>query len=198
MTDSPTTTAVAPAEARPGKRERLVAAAGEVVYHQGVERATLAEIAHAADVPLGNVYYYFKTKDEILDALIDAHVRDIEETIADIERRHRTPKSRLKALVVLLADQGDSIAQYGCPHGSLCTELEKRTQGVDHSVGRLMEVPIAWAEKQFQSMGRQDAHELAVEFIVAYQGTAVLTHALRKPELMSDEARRLRRWIDGL
>ena len=198
MADLPTTTAVKASEARPGKRERLVAAAGEVVYHQGVEKATLAEIADAADVPLGNVYYYFKTKDEILDALIDSHVRDIEETIATIERRHRTPKGRLKALVGMLADQREMIAQYGCPHGSLCTELEKRTKGADHSVARLMQVPIAWAETQFRSMGRQDAHDLAFELIVAYQGTAVLTHALRQPELMSDEARRLKRWIDAL
>jgi AcrR family transcriptional regulator len=198
MTDLPTTTAVKATEARPGKRERLVAAAGEVVYHQGVEKATLAEIADAADVPLGNVYYYFKTKDEILDALIDSHVRDIEETITTIERRHRTPKGRLKALVGLLADRREMIAQYGCPHGSLCTELEKRTKGADHSVARLMQVPIAWAERQFQSMGRQDAHDLAVELMVSYQGTAVLTHDLRQPELMSDEARRLKRWIDAL
>jgi TetR/AcrR family transcriptional regulator, transcriptional repressor for nem operon len=198
MTDLPTSTALKAAEARPGKRERLVAAAGEVVYHQGVEKATLAEIADAADVPLGNVYYYFKTKDEILDALIDSHVRDVEETITTIERRHRTPKGRLKALVTLLADQRETIAQYGCPHGSLCTELEKRTEGADHSVARLMQVPIAWAEMQFQSLGRQDAHDLAVELIVAYQGTAVLTHVLRQPKLMSDEARRLKRWIDAL
>jgi hypothetical protein len=61
-----------------------------------------------------------------------------------------------------------------------------------------MQVPIAWAEKQFQSLGRQDAHDLAVELIVAYQGTAVLMHVLGQPKLMSDEARRLKRWIDAL
>ncbi len=147
---------------------------------------------------MGNVYYYFKTKDDILEALIDAYVGNIEETIATIERRHRTPKGRLKALVGVLVDQRDVIAQYGCPHGSLCTELEKRTKGADHSVARLMEVPIAWAQRQFEAIGRSDAHELAVELMVAYQGTAVLTHALRQPQLMSDEARRLKRWIDAL
>jgi TetR/AcrR family transcriptional regulator, transcriptional repressor for nem operon len=31
---------------------------------KGVERTTLADVAQAADVPVGNVYYYFKTKDE--------------------------------------------------------------------------------------------------------------------------------------
>ena len=69
---------------RPGKRERLVRAASELVHHQGVEKTTLAEIAEAADVPLGNVYYYFKTKDALLDAVVEAHVRGIEETIASL------------------------------------------------------------------------------------------------------------------
>ena len=57
MTDS------AVRDAAAGKRERLVAAACLVLHEQGVERTTLADIAQAADVPVGNVYYYFKTKD---------------------------------------------------------------------------------------------------------------------------------------
>src|ERR1700693_3308406 len=86
-------------EARPGKRERLLSAASALLYQQGVENTTLADIAQAADVPLGNVYYYFKTKDEIVTAVIEAHVHDIEETIASVDRRHRSPKGRLKALI---------------------------------------------------------------------------------------------------
>ena len=53
----------ADAQAGPlGKRERLIAAAAQRIYEQGVEKTTLADIAAAAGVPLGNVYYYFKTK----------------------------------------------------------------------------------------------------------------------------------------
>src|SRR3979490_1412765 len=119
-------------EVRPGKRERLVTAALDLLYHQGVEKTTLADIAQAADVPLGNVYYYFKTKDEIVGAVIEAHIQGIEETVGLLERRHRTPKSRLKALIRVLADQRVMLAEYGCPHGTLCSELEKRGSGDDH------------------------------------------------------------------
>jgi hypothetical protein len=62
----------------------------------------------------------------------------------------------------------------------------------------LVEIPIAWAEEQFRTMGRQDVHALAVEFIASYQGTAVLTQALRQPELLCREGRRLERWIDSV
>ena len=180
---------------RPGKRERLVRAASELVHHQGVEKTTLAEIAEAADVPLGNVYYYFKTKDALIDAVVDAQVQGIEDTIASLGR-HRTPKGRLKGLIRLLADQGDVIALYGCPHGTLCSELEKQQD--DHEATRLMAIPLAWTEEQFRLMGRRDARDLAVEFLMSYQGTAVLTHALRDPALLTNEGRRLERWIDAL
>jgi AcrR family transcriptional regulator len=198
MTDSPGTTRARTGDARPGKRERLVDAALELVYRNGVEKTTLAEIAQAADVPLGNVYYYFKTKEDIVEAVIEAHVASIEESIATVERRHRTPKGRLKALVGQLADQRDVISRSGCPHGSLCSELEKRPDGGDHAAARLMQLPIDWVESQFRSIGRPDAHDLAVELLTAYQGTAVLTQALRQPELMAREARRLKRWIDDI
>ena len=181
---------------RPGKRERLVRAASELVHRQGVEKTTLAEIAEAADVPLGNVYYYFKTKDALVDAVVEGHVHDIEATISLLAQKHRTPKARLKGLIRMLAGQSDLIAQYGCPHGTLCSELEKSPD--DHTATRLITVPLAWTEEQFRSMGRPDAHELAVEFLTGYQGAAVLTHTLRDPTLLGDEGRRLERWIDAL
>ena len=40
-------------ERRPGKRERLTAAATQLLHQQGIERTTLADIAKAADVPAG-------------------------------------------------------------------------------------------------------------------------------------------------
>jgi TetR/AcrR family transcriptional regulator, transcriptional repressor for nem operon len=178
------------------KRERLVAAACELVYRQGVERTTLADIASAADVRLGNVYYYFKTKDDIIAAVTQAHIDQLEADFAALERRHRSPKARLKALVGVVAERGGSIAQFGCPYGTLCTELVKRANGP--LAARLMAVLLGWVEQQFRAMGRRDAHDLAVEFVAAYQGSAVLTSALGQPELITRQARRLKGRIDAL
>ena len=58
-----------------GKRERLVGAARQMLYEHGVEKTTLADIAAAAGVPLGNVYYYFRTKDALVSAVLDARAR---------------------------------------------------------------------------------------------------------------------------
>jgi TetR/AcrR family transcriptional regulator, transcriptional repressor for nem operon len=184
--------------ARPGKRERLVTAAQDLVYRQGVARTTLAHIAEAADVPVGNVYYYFKTKDDIIGAVVKTQAQQIESTLAELERRHRSPKARLKALVRFLAEQADSTAQYGCPHGSLSTELAKQADSPGQVATPLMQIQLDWTERQFRAMGLRDAHDLAVDLLVGYQGSAVLTNALGQPELMTRQARRLEKWIDSL
>src|SRR5215469_1814973 len=138
---------------RPGKRERLVAAAAQLLHQQGIERTTLADIASAADVPVGNVYYYFKTKDDVVAAVIEAHAQQIKTTLASIDAHHRSPKSRLKAFVREFTAQSEIVAQYGCPLGGLCSELGKRVKQSSFTEAELMRLPIAWAEQQFRSLG---------------------------------------------
>src|SRR5690242_1589150 len=90
MTDSTSTD-------RGGKRERLVASAGDLLHRQGVLATTLAQVAKAAGVPPGNVYYYFKTKDDLVTAVIDAQCAQVR-AMLDSLRTRRGPAARLKAL----------------------------------------------------------------------------------------------------
>ena len=170
----------------------------QLLYQQGVERTTLADIAKAADVPAGNVYYYFKTKDDVIAAAIDAHAQQVKTTLRAIDARHQSPKSRLKSLVGELSAQSEVIAQFGCPFGSLCSELDKRVGESGLRVAELMRLPVDWAEEQFRSLGRSDAHDLALDLIGAYEGSALLANTMRDPGVLSSAARRLISWIDTL
>jgi TetR/AcrR family transcriptional regulator, transcriptional repressor for nem operon len=183
---------------RPGKRERLVAAATQLLHQQGIERTTLADIAQAADVPAGNVYYYFKTKDEVIAAVIEAHAQQVRATLASIDAHHRSPRSRLKAFVREFTAQSELVAQHGCPLGSLCSEIGKGVRQSSFAEADLMRLPIEWAEEQFRSLGRRDAHDLAVDLMAAYEGNALLANTLRDPGVLSRAARRLNHWIDTL
>jgi TetR/AcrR family transcriptional regulator, transcriptional repressor for nem operon len=181
----------------PGKRVRLVTAARRVLYEHGVEKTTLADIAAAADVPLGNVYYYFKTKDALVSAVIKGYQDSYGEVNAELEQQEG-PVNRLKALVRFLMSRQDQLASYGCPIGSLCSELDKREDDLHPAAGTIFAGLIDWAEAQFLAMGRQDARELAVALIAAYEGIALLAATLRDPSLISVEGDRLNRWIDSL
>ncbi len=180
-----------------GKRERLVAAARQVLYEHGVEKSALADIASAADVPLGNVYYYFKTK----DALVSAVIEDYQQTFGDLGAQLNQgagPASRLKALLAALTERQERLASYGCPIGSLSAELSKRADDSRAGVADILAGLTDWAETQFREMGRDDARELATALIAAYEGITLLAAALRDPSLISTEAARLSRWIDSL
>ena len=191
MADSITADEAAPPKP-PGKRERLITAACELFYRQGIAGTTLAHIAEAAEVPLGNMYYYFKTKDDIVAAVVEARTEEIRSATAALQRRHGGPKARLKALVGLLAESRDTIADHGCPLGTLCTELANQSGQSPALTAPLMQTLLDWAEQQFHAMGRRDARELAIELVIAYEGSAVLTNALAQPEIMARATRRLR------
>lgn len=52
-------------------RASLLAAARELFAARGVQSATIAEIAEHADIAIGSFYNYFRTKEELLDALLE-------------------------------------------------------------------------------------------------------------------------------
>ena len=59
------------------KRSSLIQSASKLTHQFGFNRTTLAEIAADAGVPLGNVYYYFRTKEAIGEALIEQRVKGV-------------------------------------------------------------------------------------------------------------------------
>jgi TetR/AcrR family transcriptional repressor of nem operon len=183
--------------ARSGKRERLVASAGELLHRKGVGATTLADIAQAADVPVGNVYYYFKTKDDLVRAVIGAQAAQVDAMLTSFETLAQ-PAERLKALVRRWEQMREVVARYGCPFGTLTSELDRRDDGLDIEAAGPIRRILKWAEIQIRYLGPRDARELATTLFAGVQGGALLASALRDPNLMSNQVRYLERWIDTL
>jgi len=182
---------------RGDKRERLVASAGDLLHRTGVSATTLAQVAEAADVPLGNVYYYFKTKDDLVRAVIDAR-SDQARAMLDSLQAKRSPGARVKALAHQWVEMRDLVARYGCPFGTLATELDRRDDGLDQEAAKPIALILDWAEDQFRQMGRRDARDLAISFFAGVEGAALLANALRDPDIVTAHVRQLERWIDTL
>jgi TetR/AcrR family transcriptional repressor of nem operon len=188
MTDSP---------GRGGKRARLVASALDLLYRQGVARTTLADVAEAANVPPGNVYYYFKTKDQLVEAAIEAHRGRLRAVTGELDRIAE-PAARLRAFIRSRAETGEYLARYGCPHGSLCQELGKRADGLGRACASLLALYVDWSAEQFRLMGADDARDLATTLIAGVEGAALLANTFRDPELMARQVHQLERWLDSL
>lgn len=180
------------------KRARLVSGARRAIYERGVERTSLADVAEAAGVPVGNIYYYFKTKDDLVAAAAEAHVSDLHELFQRLDALD-DPQARLHGLVDALTDVGGAVAEYGCPLGTLAGELDKRNGTVVSTQSQQLLVPMVdWAQQQFAQLGRGDARRLAVALIAGYEGAALLTHSLRDPGLLADQVQRLQQWVSDI
>jgi TetR/AcrR family transcriptional repressor of nem operon len=181
------------------KRSVLVRAAQELLHEQGFGRTTLADVAKRSGVPLGNVYYYFKTKEAIAEAVISAREADLHELFATWTSKHRDPRARLRCLIRAPLATADAVVRFGCPYGSLCHELEKLgpQSPLASSSSRLLGVYIEFAAQQLRASGirPREATALATELIAALQGTALLAHTMRSRTLLASQLRRVERWL---
>lgn len=185
-------------EAGPGKRERLAAAAVELAYRQGYRKTTLAELADESGVPLGNIYYYFRTKDDIGNAVLDRRQADfaaMRERLAALE----SPLARLSAFVEMTMANAPVVAERGCPMGSLSAELLKDGGELAKRARSLLAEPMAWMAEQFTAMGHEaDAEDLALQLQSALQGASLLAQNFGEPGPLQREGRRLLAWLREL
>ncbi|MHB8622126.1 MAG: TetR/AcrR family transcriptional regulator [Sulfuricaulis sp.] len=180
------------------KRERLLAAANKLVHQQGFNQTTLADIAHNADVPLGNVYYYYKTKEEIGAALIEQRA-NFYRGLRDNWNQSPDPRVRLHAFIQLTIDNREQLARSGCPIGSLCQELHKEDGPLAKKAGGMFAELLKWLEAQFHALGKErESPDLALHLLSALQGASLLTNTFKDPELMLRETARLKQWVDAL
>ncbi len=135
------------------KRTRLLEAANQLVHQQGYNQTTLADIALKADVPLGNVYYYYKTKENIGEDLIKYRTHYYQDLLAEWEKSPE-PKKRILSLIEEVASQRDVLACRGCPIGSLCQELHKDGGPLADKAGALLAAILAWLGQQFRLAGK--------------------------------------------
>ena len=178
--------------ARPPKRERLIAAALEEIHREGYAGTSLAKIADAADVPIGNVYYYFKTKDDLLHAVLDEHIETVEEMLEAAEAND-DPKQRILAFVEGLGATADDVAARGCPLGCLTQDLVR--SGGDAAPASAFERQLLWLEREFGSAGAKDPRSLAVHVMARTQGAATMCHSLGDAQVLRTELDRLRGFL---
>ncbi len=165
------------------KRSRLIEAASQLFYKKGVSTTTLANIAELAEVPLGNVYYYFKSKESIILAVIEQRREALKATLKDIELNNMTAKERLSGLIHSLAQDAETTASFGDFLGGLCQELGKQGGMVSDAAASLMQENLNWCGEQFRALGKDEttAKKLAMDLVSNIQGMNLLTLTFKDP-----------------
>jgi len=82
-------------------RNRIIDTAEHVFYRKGVSRTSLAEIATAAGVTRGAIYWHFKNKSDLFTAMFERVKLPLDELIAaSLDTRETDPLERLSDFIV--------------------------------------------------------------------------------------------------
>ncbi|MBP9723006.1 MAG: TetR/AcrR family transcriptional regulator [Gammaproteobacteria bacterium] len=182
---------------RSDKRERLINAAKELFYKQGFSSTTIADIAKLADVPLGNVYYYFKTKDEICAAVINERNIEVNSILTEFNLLN-TVTERLIAIIDYYSVRAEQVSQYGNIFSGLAQELSRQQNPLAIKAREILTTLSNWLTTQFKSVYANDAEKQATKFLSTLQGMQVLTLAFQDPSITATQADLLKAEVAAL
>lgn len=183
----------ASSETRGGEtREAIIASADDLFYRQGFAATAFADIAAAVGISRGNFYYHFRTKDEILEAVIARRMASTAQMLARREGETDDPAERIRAFIHILITNGARIMDHGCPVGTLCNELAKLDHAARPSAAKVLTLFREWLARHFTLLDHGgEADELALRVLSFTQGVATLATAFRDDAWVAREVERI-------
>ena len=180
-----------------GNRQRIIEAADNLFYRRGYNQTSFQDISDATGIPRGNFYYYFKTKDDILNAVVDTRIADLTVMLNHCESAAIDARERLLMLSNMLEHRQDDLIQSGCPIGSLCTELAKDEPALHEKSKQAFVLLRNWIKLQFESLGLNNADDLAMDLLAKLQGVSVLACAFKDVEYITRSHNEIKDWINA-
>jgi AcrR family transcriptional regulator len=169
-------------------RQRILAAAAELIFDRGVAETTLEDIRAAAGVSGSQVYHYFADKQALVRAVIDHQADAVLETQGTY-LDHLDTVGGLRAWRDLLVGHQRTLeCRGGCPLGTLGAELAEiddvARMAVARGFGR-WEARIRDGLRAMHARGdlpaSADPDDLALATLAALQGGLLLAQVQRDP-----------------
>ncbi len=180
-------------------REAITEAARRLFYQKGYGATSYADIAEVTGYGKGNIHYYFKSKNDILNAVTEARLADYRKMLAEWEQDCTTPLSCLQRFVDMFTSSAPELALYGCPMGTINSELGKESPELQQDTRRMFDLFLQWLTRQFgRMMDTGRARESAEQLMVMLQGASLLAHAQRDSEVVSRQAQVVLGWLSGV
>ncbi len=87
------------------KKRAILAAAAAVFASQGMEKASMAQIAAHAGVSKALLYHYYPSKEALIFAIIHTHLGELEAALAAADDPALPPPERLRRLIGIILDK---------------------------------------------------------------------------------------------
>ena len=151
------------------KRKRLIAAAKKLFTEKGYQATTLAMIASESEVPLGNVYYYFKSKEAFMDGVIKTMGYEVQESI-QLFNENTTPKKRLMHYLDATIQESSSLTQFGDSLLNISKEASAINPELKEKSTVVAQKIFEWVELQFKELGFPNSKEKSTHFLQRLYG----------------------------
>ncbi len=173
-------------------RDRIVEAADQLFYRQGYEHTSFSDIADAVQISRGNFYYHFKSKDEILGAVINLRLANTRQMLGQWEINGETPADRIRSFIQIQIVNQANIMLFGCPVGTLSAELAKLNHASRAEANGLFMLFRNWLREQFILLDREaDADMVAMHLLARSQGVATLANAFHDEDFIKREVEQM-------
>jgi len=180
-------------------KQQIIEAADQLFYQKGYNLSSFSDIAAASKVPRGNLNYHFSTKSEVLVAVIRYRVSEMHKMLSNWESEYNTPLERLQRYAKIVSNVKKEVVHYGCPMGTLNSELGKVQRELQNVTKEQFEVFEQWIKKQFQLMGcNKNAAELTIHLMVWTQGVATMAYIHKDTRMIQREAKSIAAWLESL
>ncbi len=177
-------------------RQRIIDAADDLFYQKGFNQSAVSDIVGVTGLSKGNITYYFSSKDDLLKAVIDQRKKNIQALLESWNETFSTPTERLTRFAEMLLIEKNQLIQYGCPMGSLISELGKSNSSKASEARAMFDLFIDWLADQFSEAGctRKQSKQMALRFLSQAQGASLLAHAYGDDEVIRRTVQDLKDW----
>jgi AcrR family transcriptional regulator len=180
-------------------RQRIIEKADELFYQHGYEKTSFSDIANAVNISRGNFYYHFKTKDDILNAVINIRMQAIHDMLKEWEHSEPDTRKLIHRFIDLMTHNKKDIQKYGCPVGTLCMELAKIKHAMRDNANQIFSLFRDWLIEQFSKLDNQEhASKNAMHVLTVTQGISTMMTTFSDDEFHQAEIQSLKEWLDKL
>ena len=161
-------------------RDRLLAAANELFYEEGVHTVGIDRVIEKAGVAKASLYSAFGSKDELIKAYLEGRQAVREKRISERLAQHRTPRAKILGLYELLGEIFDEPGFRGCAFARATSETSPA------KVKKVCQGARAWTRELFvglaREVGAKDPTTLGKQLHLLYDGAMLRAQTERDPE----------------
>lgn len=188
-------------------REKILHAAIALFHEKGYAATGLAEILKRAEANSGSFYYFFRSKEQLLVAVLEEYERMLYPAL--LEPTWAGTTDPIERIFKLLGKYREALVltdcTYGCPIGRLALEVDPRMVVVSQGISRNFDGWAAAVEKclkDAQESGRLpqgiDLNRLAQFVLCVMEGGVMLSRSHRNPEPFDRAVEELRQYFATL